>query len=164
MNTTSLSLNPLLRQSVGFDRLNDLFESGLRSKDKVSTYPLYNIEKHGEDNYFIYMAVVGFHEKDLNVIVQDDQLTISGSINTTEDDGIEYLHRGIETKSFERTFRLADHMHVTSAEINDGLLRVAVVREIPEEAKPRMIPIKGEVEKGSNRAKILDANDNKKAN
>ena len=164
MNTTALSLTPLLRQSVGFDRFNDLFESALRSDEPVSTYPPYNIEKRGEDDYTISMAVAGFRENDLNIVVQNGQLTVSGCINDKEEEGVEYLHRGIATRTFERTFRLADHMQVTGAEINDGLLRVALVREIPEEAKPRMIPIKGEVEKGSGRAKMLGENGDTKAN
>lgn len=164
MNTTALSLTPLLRQSVGFDRFNDLFESALRSDEPVSTYPPYNIEKRREDDYTISMVVAGFRESDLNIVVQNGQLTVSGCINDKEEEGVEYLHRGIATRTFERTFRLADHMQVTGAEINDGLLRVALVREIPEEAKPRMIPIKGEIDKSSRRAKVLGENGETKAN
>ena len=134
MSTATLSLTPLLRQSVGFDRFNDLFESALRSDESASTYPPYNIEKRGEDNYIITMAVAGFKESDLNIVVQNGQLTVTGRIEEGhEDDGVEYLHRGIATRAFERTFRLADHMQVTSAEIKDGLLCIDLVREIPED-------------------------------
>ncbi len=158
MQTTALSLTPLLRQSVGFDRFNDLFESALRSDESASTYPPYNIEKRGEDDYTITMAVAGFHDNDLNIVVQNGQLTVSGRIEDKEEDGIEYLHRGIATRAFERTFRLADHMQVTGAEIKDGLLTISLVREIPEEAKPRMIPIKGSNDNGGNGAKVLESN------
>jgi len=161
MNTATLSLTPLLRQSVGFDRFNDLFESALRSDESVSTYPPYNIEKRGEDDYTITMAVVGFRENDLNIMVQDDQLMVSGRIDDKEEDGAEFLHRGITIRAFERMFRLADHMQVTGAEIKDGLLCIGLVREIPEEAKPRMIPIKGASGKGT---KVLEGNGKKKAN
>jgi len=163
MNATALTLTPLLRQSVGFDRFNDLFESALRSDESVGTYPPYNIEKRKENDYTISIAVLGFRENDLNITVQNEQLTVSGRISTKEEEDIEYLHRGIATRTFERTFRLADHMQVTGAEIKDGLLRITLVREIPETAKPRIIPIKGEFEKGSGSAKMLGKNGDTKA-
>ena len=165
MNATTLSLTPLLRQSVGFDRFNDLFESALRSDESASTYPPYNIEKRGEDDYTITMAVAGFQENDLNIVVQNGQLTVTGRIEEKlDDDGVEYLHRGIATRAFERSFRLADHMKVTGAEIKDGLLCIDLVREIPEEAKPRMIPIKGVEGNGSKGAKVLEGQSKKKTN
>jgi molecular chaperone IbpA len=164
MNTATLSLTPLLRQSVGFDRFNDLFESALRSDDSASTYPPYNIEKRGEDDYTILMAVPGFSEQDLSIVVQNSQLIVSGRLGDKQEEGVEYLHRGIITRAFERTFRLADHMQVTSAEFSDGLLRIALVREIPEEAKPRMIPIKEASPKVSNETRVLEEDSKKKAN
>ena len=141
MNT--LSLTPLLRSTVGFDRLNDLFESLASSEELSGSYPPYNIEKHGEDRYGITMAVAGFTEKDLNITSHRDSLTVTGRIDTRTDDNVEFLHRGIAARPFERTFRLADYMKVTGAEIKDGLLRIALVREVPEEQKPRTIQIKG---------------------
>ena len=164
MNTATLSLTPLLRQSVGFDRFNDLVESALRSDDSASTYPPYNIEKCGENDYTIAMAVAGFRENNLNIVVQDGQLTVSGRIDDKKEDGIEYLHRGITTRAFERTFRLAEHMQVTGAEINDGLLCVDLMREIPEEAKPRMIPIREGTSGKGEGTKVLEGNSKKKAN
>lgn len=137
---------PLMRQTVGFDRFNDLFETLLNDTNEgFDNYPPYNIEKLGEDDYRIVMAVAGFNMGDLNIVLQDGELTVSGLIenkNKTEDD-IQVLHRGIATRSFERTFRLADYIHVTGADMKDGLLTISLKREIPEEKKPRMIPIKG---------------------
>lgn len=138
--------SPLMRQTVGFDRFNDLFETMLNDKsESFDNYPPYNIEKLGEDDYKIIMAVAGFNMDDLNIILQDGELTVSGKIENKEEaeDGVQYLHRGIGTRSFERTFRLADHIQVTGADMKDGLLTISLVREIPEEKKPRMIPIKG---------------------
>lgn len=139
---TTFAFNPLLRTTVGFDGLRDLFESLMDNNEGTSTYPPYNIEKHGEDRYDITMALAGFTEKDLNIIVQNDRLTISGHIEHKEEKEREYLYRGIAARPFERTFRLADYMKVTGAEMKDGLLRIDLVREIPEEQKPRMIQIK----------------------
>ncbi len=164
MNTTTLSLTPLLRQSVGFDRFNDLFESALGSDEPASTYPPYNIEKRGEDHYTISMAVAGFRESNLSIVVQNSQLVVSGRVNEKDDQGVEYLHRGIALRAFERTFSLADHMQVTGAEIKDGMLRVDLVREIPEEAKPRMIPIKAATAKSANETKTIEEHTKKTAN
>ena len=142
MNTATLSLTPILRHSVGFDRFNDLFESLVNVDSTANSYPPYNIEKRGEDDYTITMAVAGFKESDLNLVVQHDQLTVTGRIEEkVDDEGVDFLYRGIATRTFERTFRLADHMQVVGAEMRDGLLRINLEREIPEEAKPRMIPI-----------------------
>lgn len=139
---------PLMRQSVGFDRFNDLFESMLNeSEDRFDTYPPYNIEKLDEegDEYRITVAVAGFAEEDINVVVQDDQLVVSASKTNKENEKqANYLHRGIATRAFERTFRLADHIRVTDANLENGLLTISMVREIPEEKKPRMIPINGQ--------------------
>ncbi len=138
--TTTFSLTPLFRSTVGFDRFNDLFES-LREGDEGTTgYPPYNIEKHGEDRYGITMAVAGFNEKDLNITVKSDRVTVSGRKEERQED-TEYLYHGIAARAFERTFRLADYMKVTGAELKDGLLHIALVREVPEEEKPRMIQI-----------------------
>ena len=139
-----VSFTPLMRQTVGFDRFNDLFESMLNdSGERFESYPPYNIEKINEDEYCITMAVAGFSEKDLNVMLESGTLTISGRIeDKTEEESKTYLHRGIATRSFERSFRLADHILVEDAEIRDGLLKIALQREVPEEKKPRMIPVK----------------------
>ena len=135
---------PLMRQSVGFDRFNDLFESLLRdTSENFDNYPPYNIVKYGEDKYKITMAVAGFNMDDLNLVLQDGILSVSGNhkADKKQDEGLEILHRGIATRSFERTFRLADYIQVKSAEIRDGLLAIDLERIIPEEKKARMIPI-----------------------
>tara|TARA_B100002019_G_C21142000_1_gene533734 strand:+ start:90 stop:560 length:471 start_codon:yes stop_codon:yes gene_type:complete len=140
---TTLSFTPLMRQTVGFDRFNDLFETMLREPEKsFEPYPPYNIEKMSEDDYRITMAVAGFSGNDLNITVKDDQLTIQGAITDREDEQEKaYLHRGIATRNFERNFRLADHIKVVDAGLEDGLLSVVLKREVPEEKKPRLIPI-----------------------
>lgn len=136
---------PLMRHTVGFDRFNDLFESLLEDKSRsVDNYPPYNIEKHGEDAYRIVMAVAGFQMEDLEIILQDGTLNIKGHdqdrlINTDA----EILHKGIASRSFERSFQLADFIKVQDAELSDGLLTIHLKREIPEEKKPRTISIKG---------------------
>lgn len=130
-----VSFTPLMRQSVGFDRFNDLFETMLSDKEeRFESYPPYNIEKLDEQRYRIVMAVAGFGEKDLNITAQDDQLTVSGKIvDTEEEEGKTYLHRGIAGRSFERTFRLADHIRVEEADLKDGLLMIDLERVVPEE-------------------------------
>jgi molecular chaperone IbpA len=140
--TTAFSLSPLFRSTVGFDRFNDMFESLMDSDETANSYPPYNIEKHGEDRYGITMAVAGFGEKDLNITVQSDRVIISGR-KDEKHEGVEYLYHGIASRAFERSFRLADYMKVTGAELKDGLLRIELVREIPEEQKPRTIQING---------------------
>jgi molecular chaperone IbpA len=133
---------PLMRSSIGFDRFNDLFESMIEgADDRFDTYPPYNIEKAAEDQYRIVMAVAGFTMKDLNITAQRDTLVVSGKAEEKDDREAVYLHRGIAARAFQRTFRLADYIKVTGAEINDGLLTIHLVHEVPEEAKPRMIPI-----------------------
>ncbi len=141
---SNLSLfTPLMRQTVGFDRFNDLFENLLSDpKEGFETYPPYNIEKLGEDHYRITLAVAGFTEKDLNIMAEGDRLRVSGRIEKpAKEETKTFLHRGIAARSFERTFRLADHIKIEGASLGDGLLVVDLVREIPEEKKPRMISI-----------------------
>ena len=139
-----VSFTPLMRSSVGFDRFNDLFES-LRdgAEERFETWPPYNIEKTGEDDYRIVMAVAGFTLDDLSITAEDDSLVVAGRIGDKADEGRTYLHRGIATRAFQRSFRLADHIRVDGAEMRDGLLTIRLVREIPEEKKPRTIPIAG---------------------
>lgn len=139
-----LSLSPLMRSTVGFDRFNDLFQRLDAAEDRFDAYPPYNIEKTGDDAYKIVMAVAGFSMNDLTITAQGDALTVSGKMeDKTGEEGATYLHRGIATRSFTRTFRLADHIKVEGADMKDGLLTIALKREVPEEAKPRMIPING---------------------
>ena len=139
--------SPLLRSAVGFDNLARLVESTARAKPSDSAYPPYNIEKTGEDDYRISMAVAGFSEEELDITVKDGTLVISGkAAEKTEDDESDqpvYLHRGIAKRAFQRQFHLADTIRVTGASLENGLLHVALVREIPEERKPRQIAING---------------------
>lgn len=137
------TFTPLLRQSVGFDRFNDLFESLVDGRsEQFDAYPPFNIEKIGEDAYRITLAVAGFSESDLNIVVEGDRLTVSAvKAEEEQESDRQYLHRGIAARAFERTFRLADHIKVEDANLDHGLLVVSLVREIPEEKKPRMIPI-----------------------
>jgi molecular chaperone IbpA len=136
---------PLMRQTVGFDRFNDMFERLLRDAQGPAgeAYPPYNIEKIGDDAYRIVMAVAGFAREDLAIALEDGTLTISGRIaeKAEADEGIQVLHRGIAARAFERTFRLADHIRVDGADLRDGLLIVHLAREVPEEKRPRAIPI-----------------------
>jgi molecular chaperone IbpA len=138
-----MTMTPLMRQTVGFDRFYDLFETLLSDTgENFENYPPYNIEKLDEDEYRITMAVAGFTMDDLNIVMQDGRLTVSGRATERrkEEDSV-YLHRGIASRSFERVFRLADYIKVNDAELKDGLLTVYLQREIPDEKKPRMIPI-----------------------
>lgn len=137
---------PLMRQTVGFDRFNDLFETMMNeTEERFESYPPYNIEKLGEDEYQISIAVAGFSEKDLDITVEGNSLLVSGKIQSNEKGEVErtFLHRGIATRAFQRSFRLEDHVHVEDAELKDGLLTIHLQREIPEEKKPRMVPING---------------------
>lgn len=153
----TFSLTPLFRSTIGFDRFNDLFESLMEGDEPANGYPPYNIEKHGEDRYGITMAVAGFTEKDLNITMERDSVKVTGRIEGRNDGEVEYLYHGIAARPFERTFRLADYMKVTGAELNNGLLRIELVREIPEEQKPRMIQINAA---GSQKAIEHTSNDN----
>lgn len=138
--------SPLMRQTVGFDRFNDLFESLLEDKsDNFDNYPPYNIEKLDDDRYRIVMAVAGFKQDDIEIILEDGELMVTGHVGADKKsaDDTHYLHRGIATRAFKRAFRLADHIKVVDAAMADGLLEISLEREVPEEKKPRTIPISG---------------------
>ena len=133
--------SPLYRATVGFDQIADMFDRVLTSDTQTSSYPPYNIEKIGEDAYRISLAVAGFSEADLNVEVRENSLIISASKSKEEKKS--YLHRGIATRSFDRRFQLADHVHVTGANQSNGMLHIELKREVPEALKPRKIHISG---------------------
>lgn len=140
----AFDLSPLLRSSIGFDHVNRLFELANRVDDATSSYPPYNIEKRGEDAYRITMAVAGFDQSELDVTVKENSLIVTGkAVEQTAQDGeqVSYLHRGIARRAFERRFELADTVKVVGAELKDGLLHIALKREVPEAKKPRQIPI-----------------------
>jgi molecular chaperone IbpA len=133
-------LSPLFRSTVGFDRLFSMLD-GMSSVDNGNGYPPYNIERTGEDTYRITMAVAGFAEDDLSIEANENLLTVKGEKAKEPEEGIEYLHRGIAARAFERRFQLADHVIVTGANLENGLLHLALKREIPETKKPRRIEI-----------------------
>lgn len=140
--TTRFNLNPLFRQSVGFDRFNDFFETVFaRDEGAAASYPPYNIEKSGESEYFITMAIAGFTEEELEINVKKDTLTVSGQKQPKEEDKTQFLYRGIANRSFERQFRLADHVEVKSADLKHGLLRIQLIRETPKEELVKKISI-----------------------
>ncbi|WP_165667687.1 Hsp20 family protein [Metapseudomonas otitidis] len=141
--STAFSLAPLFRHSVGFDRFNDLFESALRNEGG-SSYPPYNVEKHGDDQYRIVVAAAGFQEDDLELQVDRGVLTVSGGKRDKgPESSVTYLHQGIAQRAFKLSFRLADHIEVKGASLQNGLLNIDLVRVVPEEAKPKRIPIGG---------------------
>ena len=139
--STAFSQAPLFRSSVGFDRFNDLFETALRN-EPGSTYPPYNVEKHGDDQYRIVVAAAGFQEEDLELQVEKGVLTISGG-KRDSNEGVTFLHQGIAQRAFKLSFRLADHIEIKAAGLNNGLLSIDLLRVIPEEAKAKRIPING---------------------
>ena len=136
-----IDVSPLLRATVGFDRMMNLLDAASRIDESAPSYPPYNIEKTGDDSYRIVMAVAGFGEEDLDVTVKENSLVISGKKEKAADEGAKFLHRGIATRSFERRFDLADHIRVTGAGLENGLLHVDLVREVPEAKKPKTIKI-----------------------
>lgn len=133
-------LSPLFRSTVGFDRLSRLMDSAMSAQEQAPTYPPYNIERTGEDTYRISMAVAGFGEDNITITVQENALSISGKV-TKEEGERSYLHRGIAGRAFDRRFELAEHIKVKDASLQNGLLHVDLVREVPEAAKPRTVKI-----------------------
>ena len=139
----SSDFSPFFKSTVGFDRLMRMLESDLPRHANANSYPPYNIEKISEDEYHIEMAVAGFGMDDLDITVQDNSLIISGSKEKSDNkDGESYLYRGIATRNFTQEFKLADHIEVKNAALDNGMLSIHLVREIPEEKKPRKIAIK----------------------
>ena len=129
--------SPLYRSTVGFDQLQSLLDSV--TQDTAPTYPPYNIERTSENDYRITVAVAGFGQDDLEIEVKQNVLTISGK--RAEPEETNYLYRGIAGRSFERRFQLADHVEVSGARLENGLLHVDLVRRVPEALKPRKIEI-----------------------
>lgn len=138
----SYDLSPLFRTSVGFDRMARMMDA--MAQDTTPSYPPYNIEKLGDDTYRITMAVAGFGEENLSIEVKENQLRVTGRLEKDEEEvERQFLHRGIAERAFERRFSLADHIKVKDASLENGLLHIDLEREVPEEAKPRQIPISG---------------------
>ena len=135
----SFDFSPLFRTAIGFDRLARLVDTARTAADAPS-YPPYNIERTADDAYTLTMAVAGFGQDDIEITAQDNVLLIAGRAPQATDEG-RYLHRGIAGRAFERRFVLADHIRVEGANLENGLLHVALRREVPEALKPRRIAI-----------------------
>ncbi|MBO1073768.1 Hsp20 family protein [Roseomonas marmotae] len=138
---TTFDPAPLFRSAIGFDRLSRLVDSA-RAASEGPAYPPYNIEKTGDDDYVLTMAVAGFGPENLEITAHENVLTISGKADqTASDQERRFLHRGIAGRAFERRFVLADHIQVQGADMANGLLHVSLKREVPEALKPRRITI-----------------------
>lgn len=136
-------LTPFYRSTVGFDRLFNLLDQA-GAVDSVPSYPPYNIERTGENAYRISVAVAGFGENELDIELKENTLSIRGEKQSkAEEKAGEVLYQGIAARAFERVFQLADFVQVKGAKLENGLLHVDLVREIPEAKKPRQIPING---------------------
>ena len=141
---------PLYRSSVGFDRLARMLDDA--ASFEIPAYPPYNIERVGEDEYRITIAIAGFGAQDINLEVKGNALTVTGKKTEKPDGKSEYLHQGIAARNFERSFQLADHVEVAGADLNHGLLHISLKREIPEALKPRTIAIRS-----GDQPKVLEA-------
>ena len=133
-------LSPLYANTVGFDRFGSLLDSAMNAERQSAGYPPYDIELVGENKYAITLAVAGFDESEVDVQIEKGVLTVRGKKEDAQKDS-RYLHRGIATRSFERKFNLADHVEVVNAQMDNGLLKIALVKELPEAMKPRKIPV-----------------------
>lgn len=141
---------PLYRSTVGFDRLFQLLDGVGGGEGEASTYPPYNIERKADNEYRITMAVAGFTRDEIDIQVKEQSLTVKGE-KKSDDKDRQFLHRGIATRAFERRFQLADHVEVTGADLQDGLLHIDLVRNVPERLKPRTVQI------GNGAAKQIEA-------
>lgn len=157
----SIDLTPLYRNSIGFDRLASLLDSALRTDTVTSGYPPYNIEMLGENRYAITLAVAGFEQTELDIMVEKGVLTVRGK--KAKEEERHYLHQGIANRAFERKFNLADYVEVTGADLNNGLLTIKLVKEIPEAMKPRTIAINQPRNDGHNSKVIEHRSDNDEA-
>ncbi|WP_209347684.1 Hsp20 family protein [Pontixanthobacter sp. CEM42] len=137
-----LDFTPYRRSTVGFDHLFDLLENQARNSGSEN-YPPFNIERRGEDNYRITLAVAGFKPADLDITAQQNLLTVQGKKREDSGDG-DMLHIGIANRGFERRFELADYVRVEKADLEDGLLIVDLVREVPDAMKPKKIAVNGQ--------------------
>jgi molecular chaperone IbpA len=152
----AIDFSPLYRSTVGFDRMFSMLDN-VSQPEPAQTYPPYNIELTGENSYRITMAIAGFGEDDLSIEARENTLTIKGKLKDDEAlEGKEVLFRGIAGRAFERRFQLADHVEVRDASLENGLLHIELVREIPDAMKPRKISINAD-------AKLIDAKVESKA-
>ena len=136
---SNLSLHPLFRRSIGFDRLNDFIDYAMQSD--APNYPPYNIEKTAENSYRIVVATAGFLQNELLIHLENQLLTIEGKPESISEETVEYLHKGIARRSFKLSLRLDEHIEVQHANYENGLLTIELQRIVPEEKLPRQIPI-----------------------
>jgi len=139
----TFDFTPLYRSTIGFDHLTSLLDAVTQREQSQPSYPPYNIELLEKDKYRITMAVAGFVENELDIQSEKQTLTVRGKKAEEGDKQRNYLHQGIAGRNFERVFQLADHVKVTGASLNNGLLDIELAREIPEAMKPRQIAING---------------------
>ena len=144
-----LDLNPLYRSTVGFDRLFSLLDGLGGPEGNTPSYPPYNIERLSDNSYRITMAVAGFSDEDISIESKENTLLIKGDkkTETEESENDSFIYRGIASRAFERRFQLAEHVEVSGASLENGLLHVELVREIPEAMKPRKIAINAPAQK-----------------
>ncbi|MCI5106093.1 MAG: Hsp20 family protein [Pseudomonadales bacterium] len=138
----NFDFSPLYRTTVGFDHLSSLLDAVNRSESGNTAYPPYNIERLEKDQYRITMAVAGFVQEELDIQTEKGTLTVKGSKQADEVER-DFLHQGIAARNFERRFQLADHVEVSGARLENGMLHIDLLREIPEADKPKSIPING---------------------
>ena len=144
----TFDFTPYRRTTVGFDRLFDFLENASRADGGGDNYPPFDIEKAGDDRYAITLAVAGFRSEDIEVTQNQNILLIKGKRNADEG-GRQLIHAGIATRAFERRFELADFVRVERADLKNGLLRIDLVREVPEAMKPRTIQVGGGTQTGA---------------
>ena len=138
---TRFDMTPLYRSTIGFDRLANIFDA-LGATDNNSAFPPYNVARTGETDYRISMAVAGFGEDELEIIERSGVLRVRGGATSDGADAdTQILYRGIAKRNFERNFQLADNVQVSGAHLDNGLLHIELVREVPEAEKPRKINI-----------------------
>jgi len=152
-----IDLSPLYRSTVGFDRMFQLLDT-YAGVNETPAYPPYNIERTGENAYRITMAVAGFSEGDLTIEIKENVLTVTGNKSDKQDNRGEVLFQGIAARAFERRFQLADHVQVTGARLENGLLHIDLVRELPEQLKPRTI----EIQRAGESATLIEGQANQK--
>jgi molecular chaperone IbpA len=150
---TTFDLAPLYRSTVGFDHLASLFDS-LTGERNQPSWPPYNIESVAEDKYRITMAVAGFADDEIDVVAENNTLTVSAE-KGDKDTERNYLYRGIAERNFKRQFRLENHVKVVGATLENGLLHIALEREIPEAMKPRKIAINGNEQANAQKERLL---------
>jgi molecular chaperone IbpA len=141
MRTTNVSFGPIWPSSVGFDNIIGELDALLNAQAPTSTFPPHNIIKVDDYNYVVELAIAGFSKEDIQITLKDGQLEIRGSNPVGDDNDVQYLHKGIGTRSFVKTIKLADTVEVRGAVFKDGILKIGLENVVPESKKPRTIEI-----------------------